>query len=160
MKDLTITSIIKVYTFDELNKAEQDLMTSAMEATTRSYAPYSKFSVGAAALLANGIVVTGTNQENAAYPSGLCAERTTLFYANSQYPDQPVLTLAIAARTDKDFIDLPIPPCGACRQVILETEKRYKQPIRILLYGKKEIYEVKSICDLLPLSFDASAMKE
>ena len=160
MKDLTITSIIKVYTFDELNKTEQDLMTSAMEATTRSYAPYSKFSVGAAALLANGIVVTGTNQENAAYPSGLCAERTTLFYANSQYPDQPVLTLAIAARTEKDFIDLPNPPCGACRQVILETEKRYKQPIRILLYGKKEIYEVKSICDLLPLSFDASAMKE
>ncbi|WP_320908136.1 MULTISPECIES: cytidine deaminase [Bacteroides] len=160
MKDLTITSIIKVYTFDELNKTEQDLMTSAMEATTRSYAPYSKFSVGAAALLANGIVVTGTNQENAAYPSGLCAERTTLFYANSQYPDQPVLTLAIAARTEKDFIDLPIPPCGACRQVILETEKRYKQPIRILLYGKKEIYEVKSIGDLLPLSFDASAMKE
>jgi cytidine deaminase len=160
MKDLTITSIIKVYTFDELNKTDQDLMTSAMEATTRSYAPYSKFSVGAAALLANGIVVTGTNQENAAYPSGLCAERTTLFYANSQYPDQPVLTLAIAARTEKDFIDLPIPPCGACRQVILETEKRYKQPIRILLYGKKEIYEVKSICDLLPLSFDASAMKE
>lgn len=160
MKDLTITSIIKVYTFDELNKTDQDLMTSAMDATTRSYAPYSKFSVGAAALLANGIVVTGTNQENAAYPSGLCAERTTLFYANSQYPDQPVLTLAIAARTEKDFIDLPIPPCGACRQVILETEKRYKQPIRILLYGKKEIYEVKSICDLLPLSFDASAMKE
>lgn len=160
MKDLTITSIIKVYTFDELNKTDQDLMTSTMEATTRSYAPYSKFSVGAAALLANGIVVTGTNQENAAYPSGLCAERTTLFYANSQYPDQPVLTLAIAARTEKDFIDLPIPPCGACRQVILETEKRYKQPIRILLYGKKEIYEVKSIGDLLPLSFDASAMKE
>ncbi|GFZ41466.1 cytidine deaminase [Bacteroides nordii] len=160
MKDLTITSIIKVYTFDELNKTDQDLMTSAMEATTRSYAPYSKFSVGAAALLANGIVVTGTNQENAAYPSGLCAERTTLFYANSQYPGQPVLTLAIAARTEKDFIDLPIPPCGACRQVILETEKRYKQPIRILLYGKKEIYEVKSIGDLLPLSFDASAMKE
>lgn len=110
MKDLTITSIIKVYTFDELNKTDQVLMTSAMEATTRSYAPYSKFSVGAAALLANGIVVTGTNQENAAYPSGLCAERTTLFYANSQYPDQPVLTLAIAARTEKDFIDLPIPP--------------------------------------------------
>ena len=130
-----------------------------MDATVRSYAPYSRFSVGAAALLANGIVITGTNQENAAYPSGLCAERITLFYANSQYPDQPVMTLAIAARTEKDFIDLPIPPCGACRQVILETEKRYKQPIRILLYGKKEIYEVKSICDLLPLSFDASAME-
>ena len=91
---------------------------------------------------------------------GLCAERTTLFYANSQYPDQPVVTLAIAARTEKDFIDHPIPPCGACRQVILETEKRYKQPIRILLYGKECIYEVKSIGDLLPLSFDASAMED
>ena len=137
MKDLTITSTIKVYEFDELTKTDQALMTAAMEATGRSYAPYSKFSVGAAALLANGTVVTGT----------------------SQYPDQPVTTLAIAARTEKDFIDLPIPPCGACRQVILETEKRYQRPIRILLYGKKAIYEVKSIGVLLPLSFDASAMK-
>lgn len=159
MKELTITSIIKVYEFDELNKSDQALMTNAIEATNRSYAPYSKFSVGAAALLADGTIVTGTNQENAAYPSGLCAERTTLFYANSQYPEQPVMTLAIAARTEKDFIDIPIPPCGACRQVILETEKRYKQPIRILLYGKKAIYEVSSIGALLPLSFDASAMK-
>lgn len=160
MKDLTITAVIKVYQYDELNDADQVLMKTAMEATARSYAPYSHFSVGAAALLGNGTVVTGTNQENAAYPSGLCAERTTLFYANSQYPDQPVKTLAIAARTEKDFIDMPIPPCGGCRQVILETEKRYGQSIRILLYGKKCIYEIKSICDLLPLSFDASAMEE
>lgn len=159
MKDLTITAIIKVYQFEELTKADQTLLKSAMEATSRSYAPYSRFSVGAAALLGNGTVVTGTNQENAAYPSGLCAERTTLFYANSQYPDQPVTTLAIAARTEKDFIEMPIPPCGACRQVILETEKRYKQPIRILLYGKECIYEIKNIGDLLPLSFDASAME-
>lgn len=160
MKELTITAIINVYQFDELNSADRDLVQAAMEATTRSYAPYSRFSVGAAALLNNGTVVTGTNQENAAYPSGLCAERTTLFYANSRYPDQPVDTLAIAARTEKDFIDTPIPPCGACRQVILETEKRYGQPIRILLYGKECIYEIKSIGDLLPLSFDASAMEE
>ena len=145
MRDLTITAIIKVYQYDELNEADRALMQTAMEATARSYSPYSHFSVG---------------QENAAYPSGLCAERTTLFYANSQYPDQPVVTLAIAARTEKDFIDQPIPPCGACRQVILETEKRYKQPIRILLYGKECIYEVKSIGDLLPLSFDASAMED
>ena len=160
MKDLTITAIIKVYQYDELNEGDRSLIKTAMEATARSYSPYSHFSVGAAALLGNGTVVTGTNQENAAYPSGLCAERTTLFYANSQYPDQPVVTLAIAARTEKDFIDLPIPPCGACRQVILETEKRYKHPIRILLYGKECIYEVKSIGDLLPLSFDASAMED
>ena len=160
MKDLTITSVIKVYEYDELNDTDRALLDDAIEATRRSYAPYSHFSVGAAALLANGVVVTGTNQENAAYPSGLCAERTTLFYANSQYPDQAVMTLAIAARTEKDFIDTPIPPCGACRQVILETEKRYKQPIRILLYGKKCNYEVQSIGHFLPLSFDASAMED
>ena len=108
MKDLIITAVIKVYQYNELNEADQALMKTAMDATARSYAPYSHFSVGAAALLGNGTVVTGTNQENAAYPSGLCAERTTLFYANSQYPDQPVVTLAIAARTEKDFIDLSL----------------------------------------------------
>ena len=160
MKDLIITAVIKVYQYNELNETDRALMTAAIDATARSYAPYSRFSVGAAALLGDGTVVTGTNQENAAYPSGLCAERTTLFYANSQYPDQPVVTLAIAARTEKDFIDRPIPPCGACRQVILETEKRYGHPIRILLYGKECIYEIKSIGDLLPLSFDASAMED
>ncbi|MDD3037880.1 cytidine deaminase [Bacteroides sp.] len=160
MKDLTITAIIKVYQYDELSIDDQKLIKTAMEATARSYAPYSHFSVGAVALLNDGTIVSGTNQENAAYPSGLCAERTTLFYANSQYPDQPVKTLAIAAKTEKDFIQIPIPPCGACRQVILETEKRYGQPIRILLYGKQSIYEVNSICDLLPLSFDSSAMEE
>lgn len=159
MRDLTITALIKVYQYDELKESDQLLIDAAMKATNQSYAPYSHFSVGAAALLDNGLVVTGSNQENAAYPSGLCAERTTLFYANSQYPDQPVVSLAIAARTEKDFIDMPIPPCGACRQVILETEKRYKMPIRILLYGKECIYEIKSIGDLLPLSFDASAME-
>ena len=159
MKELTITTIIHVFQYEELSETDRSLMNAAMEATSRSYAPYSKFSVGAAALLSNGTIVTGSNQENAAYPSGLCAERTTLFYANSQYPDQPVSTLAVAARTEKDFIDMPIPPCGACRQVILETEKRYGQPIRILLYGKKCIYEIKNIGDLLPLSFDASAME-
>lgn len=160
MKELTITAIIKVYRYEELDKADQALLKNAMDATERSYAPYSRFSVGAAALLEDGTVVTGSNQENAAYPSGLCAERTTLFYANSRYPGQPVKTLAIAARTENDFIEQPIPPCGACRQVILETEKRYNQPIRILLYGKECIYEIKSIGDLLPLSFDASAMEE
>lgn len=160
MKDLAITSVIKVYEYDELNDADRALLNDAIEATQRSYAPYSHFSVGAAARLANGVVITGTNQENAAYPSGLCAERTTIFYANSQYPDQAVMTLAIAARTEKDLIDTPIPPCGACRQVILETERRHKQPIRILLYGKKCIYEVESIEQLLPLSFDASAMED
>lgn len=111
------------------------------------------------ARLANNIIVTGTNQENAAYPSGLCAERTTLFYANSQYPDQAVETLAIAARNERgEFLEEPIPPCGACRQVMLETEKRFKRPMRILLSGEKGIYELRSVGALLPLSFDASSM--
>lgn len=159
MKDLNIQTIIKVCQYDELSDQDKQLIDKAKEMTQHSYAPYSKFKVGAAALLANGTIVTGSNQENAAYPSGLCAERTTLFYANSQYPDQAVLTLAIAARTEQDFIDNPIPPCGACRQVILETETRYKHPVRILLYGKKEIYLIKGIRDLLPLSFDGSEME-
>ena len=159
MKELTITAVLNVYKFEELTEADRTLLQAAMDATKRSYAPYSKFSVGAAAHLNNDVIVTGTNQENAAYPSGLCAERTTLFYANSQYPDQAVATLAVAARTERDFLDAPIPPCGACRQVILETEKRFNQPMRILLYGKEEVYEVKSIRDLLPLSFDGSEME-
>lgn len=159
MKDLTIKSIIKVCQYEELSDEDKKLIDQSIEATKRSYAPYSKFSVGAAALLDNGITVTGNNQENAAYPSGLCAERTTLFYANSQYPESAVKTLAIAARTERDFIETPIPPCGACRQVILETEKRFGNSIRILLYGKKCIYIVEGIGSLLPLSFDASAME-
>jgi len=159
MKDLTIKSIIKVCQYDELSDEDKKLIDQSIEATKRSYAPYSKFSVGAAALLDNDITVTGNNQENAAYPSGLCAERTTLFYANSQYPESAVKTLAIAARTERDFIETPIPPCGACRQVILETEKRFGNSIRILLYGKKCIYIVEGIGSLLPLSFDASAME-
>ena len=154
MKELTITAVLNVYKFEELTEADRTLLQAAMDATKRSYAPYSKFSVGAAARLNNDVIVRGTNQEHADYTSGLCAELTTLFYANSQYPDQAVATLAVAARTERDFLDAPIPPCGACRQVILETEKRFNQPMRILLYGKEEVYEVKSIRDLLPLSFD------
>lgn len=115
MKELNIEIAVKIYDYEELDAADRELMDAAREATNRSYAPYSHFSVGAAARLANGIVVTGTNQENAAYPSGLCAERTTLFYANSQHPDQAVTTLAIAARNEHDeFLESPIPPCGAC----------------------------------------------
>ncbi|WP_291529165.1 cytidine deaminase [Bacteroides sp. UBA939] len=159
MKDLTLRIDLKIYEYSELSDADRKLMDAAREATNRSYAPYSHFSVGAAARLADGTIVTGTNQENAAYPSGLCAERTTLFYANSQYPNQAVETLAIAARNERGFLDDPIPPCGACRQVMLETEKRFKHPMRILLYGEKGIYEVKGVGALLPLSFDADSMK-
>ncbi len=159
MKELTVNIRLKVFDYDELNGDDRELMDAAREATHRSYAPYSHFSVGAAARLANGVVIEGNNQENAAYPSGLCAERTTLFYANSRYPDQAVETLAIAARSESgEFLKLPIPPCGACRQVMLETEKRYGKPLRVLLYGTEGIYEVQSVGDLLPLAFNADAM--
>jgi cytidine deaminase len=159
MKKIKIEIPINSCTYNELTTEEQKLIDAACEATKRSYAPYSHFSVGAAALLENGMVVTGTNQENAAYPSGTCAERTTIFYANSQYPDQAIKTLAIAARSEEDFLNTPISPCGACRQVLLETEKRFGKPMRILLYGKKEIYIIPSIANLLPLCFDSDFLE-
>lgn len=159
MKQIKLEINIDVRHYDELTEKDRQLTDAAREATRRSYAPYSHFSVGAAALLENGIIVTGNNQENAAYPSGLCAERTALFYANSQYPDQAVTALAIAARTEEDFLDTPIPPCGACRQVLLETEKRFGKPMRILLYSKKDIYIVEGVGTLLPLSFDGDYLK-
>ncbi|MDR1004216.1 MAG: cytidine deaminase [Prevotellaceae bacterium] len=151
---------MQIYGYDELNDADRHLMDEAIRATERSYVPYSHFRVGAAARLANQAIVSGSNQENAAYPSGTCAERTTLFYANSQYPDQAVETLAIAARNERGaWLELPISPCGTCRQVMIETEKRFGKPMRILLYGTKGVYELNRATDLLPLSFDAEAMK-
>lgn len=159
MKEIKIEIPVYSCTYSELGTEEQQLINAACKATERSYAPYSHFSVGAAALLENGMVVTGTNQENAAYPSGTCAERTTIFYANSQYPDQAVKTLAIAARSEEGFLDTPISPCGACRQVLLETEKRFGKHMRILLYGKKEIYIIQSIASLLPLCFNSDFLE-
>ena len=155
MKTITLETQVKVYAYHELSAEDLALTDAALEATRRSYAPYSRFHVGAAALLENGIVVTGTNQENVASPSGLCAERTTLFYANSQYPDVPVVALAIAACSEDGVTpSYPISPCGACRQVMLETEKRHRKPMRILLCGAEEVIVVESARDLLPFAFD------
>jgi len=161
MKTINITSEVTIYeNLTELLPEDQELIQSAIEATKRSYAPYSNFSVGAAVRLKDGQIITGTNQENAAYPSGICAERTTLFYAGSQYPQTPVTTLAIAAHNGKELTEQPISPCGACRQVILEAEERHKQRIRIILYGTKGIYSVETVKDLLPFSFVAESMKK
>ena len=153
MKEYTIQSIVRVYGWEELTPEDRNLIEAAKNATDGSYAPYSGFCVGAAALLKDGTVVIGSNQENVAYPSGLCAERTTLFAANAQYPDQPVLTLAIAARNKNGFLSQPITPCGACRQVISGVEQRYNQPIRILLYGTDGTHVMDKIDALLPLQF-------
>lgn len=158
MKEYQQIICIKTYSWNELSEEEKTLVDFARQATNRSYAPYSHFHVGAAIGLANGVIVTGTNQENAAYPSGMCAERTALFYANSQYPDQAIKAIAIAARTDEGFTEKPITPCGACRQVLLETENRYGSHIRIYLYGTREIQVIESAGSLLPLSFDGECM--
>jgi cytidine deaminase len=145
--------------FEELTPEEKQLVEEARQATYRSYSPYSRFSVGASVLLANGVILSGSNQENAAYPSGLCAERTVLFYANSQYPNQPITMMAIAARSEKGFTEIPITPCGACRQVLAETERRFEQPIRILLYGETETIIIDGVKDLLPFLFDEDILK-
>jgi cytidine deaminase len=154
MEQLELKSVITACQFEELSPADQHLVTLAIEATQRSYAPYSHFHVGAAVLLENGVEVIGCNQENAAYPSGLCAERTALFAAGAQYPDVAVDTLAIAARgTDGELLSEPCSPCGSCRQVIIETETRAKHPIRILLYGRRCTYVIDGIRQLMPLMF-------
>lgn len=159
MKEIDISIRIKCCSIVELPQVEQDLVNKAKEATYNAYANYSHFYVGAALLLKNGTTFIGANQENAAFPSGLCAERSAIFGAQSQHPDQAITTLAIAARNDNGFLREPTPPCGACRQVVLEMEDRYKQPVKILLYGTDGVYCVDSIKDLLPLSFVDSSMK-
>lgn len=158
MTEKIVSTKIQVYALEELSEIEKKLINLARKATERAYAPYSHFQVGAAALLENGEIVTGTNQENAAYPSGLCAERVALFFANSQYPDVAVKLLAISAYTGGSFTEECTAPCGACRQVILETENRFKTPIRMLMAGKERIYGVDSIKELLPLHFDKSSL--
>ena len=154
MEEITLKSTLQRAQFSELTDAERQLIDVAKESTFNSYAPYSHFHVGAALLLKNGTIVPGCNQENAAFPSGLCAERSAIFAAGAQYPDQPVMMLAIAVRNSKgEFLEEPASPCGSCRQVIIETETRFKQPVRILLYGTKYTYIMDGIKQLMPLSF-------
>lgn len=138
----------------DLDSKIQELVKLAKAATYRSYAPYSHFRVGAAILLDNGEIVEGSNQENAAYPSGLCAERTAAFYANSRYPDAKFEVIAIAARdTDGQFCESPISPCGACRQSLLQYEVLAGHPVRVILVGRDKVYAMESIESLLPFAF-------
>lgn len=153
-----VTSVL-VYAYEELSDEYKRLVDEARNVTKNAYAPYSKFNVGAAILLENGEVVSGTNQENAAYPSGLCAERVTMFYANSRYPNVAPKAIAIATFADGDFLEEPITPCGACRQVLLESEVRYGKDIVVLLFGRNGVYVLPNVKGLLPLSFDKSFLK-
>jgi len=158
MKEKEIRTLIRVYKEDELNEDDRRLVDAAKKMTYRSYAPYSRFHVGAAILMDNGEIVTGANQENAAYSSGTCAERSACFYASAAYPGVPMRKIAIAARNvgtggkDAPFQSDPISPCGSCRQSLLEYEAAYGD-MEVMLYGADEIYVLPSVKSLMPLSF-------
>ncbi|MHA6281491.1 cytidine deaminase [Salinimicrobium sp. CAU 1759] len=158
MKKITISADLEVYNDEtELPQEVQGLMTQAVDAREKSYSPYSQFKVGAAILLENGEVVTGSNQENASYPAGLCAERTAIFYAGAKYPESKILKMALTARSENHKVEVPTPPCGSCRQAIAEYEVKQDQPIEIFFMGEKgKVVKANSISDLLPLIFDNS----
>lgn len=158
MKNIKIESQFKVFEhLKELNMDVQSLFKKAIEAREKAYAPYSKFLVGCAILLENGEIVTGSNQENASYPSGLCAERTAIYYAGAQFPNVKMLKMAIVAGSTAQRTEAPIPPCGACRQSVFEYE--YKQDAAIEIFFKGEfgkILQSESLANMLPLTFNSS----
>ncbi len=144
---------------NELTEEIYELVIEARKISDKAYSPYSGFCVGAAVRLANGKIITGNNQENAAYPSGLCAERTALFYANANFPDVPVDAIAISAHNARGIVREPVKPCGSCRQVMLETEIRFNNRIKIILDGQKSVYILEGVDSLLPMSFKPAALK-
>jgi len=156
MKKIELKTSYELYRDkSELLAEDLDLINRAFEETKKSYAPYSKFNVGCVLLLENGKIVTGSNQENAAYPSGMCAERVAIWKASSEYPAVAVLKLAIAVHSKNNVVDEPIGPCGGCRQTLSEYEVNQKKPIELLFTGEKgPVIKTKSLLDLLPLSFN------
>lgn len=159
MKDIELNFRMQFCQLEELADDDRQLVEKAIGATQNSYAPYSNFHVGACLRLADGREVIGANQENAAFPSGLCAERSAVFAAQSMFPEEAITALAIAARNENGLTAQPVSPCGACRQVILEMEDRYKHDVRILLYGTEGVYVIPSVKSLLPLHFVDSNMR-
>lgn len=153
MTEKTIVTRIEECVYSELPDDEKRLVDLAKEATRSSYAPYSHFNVGAALLLANGVMIKGSNQENAAFGAGTCAERSACFNAGANYPGVPVEKIAITAFTKGEFVEDPCAPCGVCRQALLEFEVHSGKPMRVLLVGRERIYCVRRIADLLPLAF-------
>ena len=139
----------------QLNPSDRELAEAAIEATAGSYAPYSKFTVGAAVRLDSGLIIKGSNQENAVYPSGICAERTAMFYASATYPENAITSIAIAAGQDGVLCDIPVSPCGACRQVMAQYQLKGGQHMSILLVGGSRIWKFEKVDDLLPLIFDS-----
>jgi cytidine deaminase len=161
MKKVEISlSLIEVNDVTELDPSEQELIKISRRMTTQAYAPYSGFYVGAAVLLENGEIVLGSNQENAAYPSGLCAERVAVFAASAKYPGIKIKAIAISGNSKTRNIDHPVTPCGACRQVMLEYEVKQEEPVKVYLSGHSgKIYIIGKVQDLLPLSFTSKELE-
>jgi cytidine deaminase len=158
MKEIQIETKLSVFeSFEELSQSEKEFMNQAIEIRKNAYAPYSEFLVGAAIVLDNGLVLKGSNQENAAYPSGLCAERVVIFYAGANYPNNKIVKLFITATPSDRDSENPIPPCGSCRQSIAEYEIKQDLPIEIYFMGAKgAVYKSDSLKNLLPFMFDKS----
>jgi cytidine deaminase len=158
MKEIQIETKLSVFeSFEELSQSEKEFMNQAIEIRKNAYAPYSEFLVGAAIVLDNGMVLQGSNQENAAYPSGLCAERVVIFYAGANYPNNKIVKLFITATPSDRDSENPIPPCGSCRQSIAEYEIKQDLPIEIYFMGAKgAVYKSDSLKNLLPFMFDKS----
>ncbi len=156
MRKISLDSTAIVYdNFNQLTEDDQLLMNKAIEATKHSYSPYSNFNVGASLLLENGEYVLGSNQENAAYPSGMCAERVAIWKAATKYPNTKILKIAITATTDHKDLDKPVGPCGACRQSMLEYEIKQDSLVEVLFMGETgNVVKVNSVVSLLPFSFD------
>jgi len=159
MKTIRIITLIHEFdSLEELGQSDRTLIQKAREASKRAYTPYSEFKVGASVLLENGEIICGNNQENSAYPSGLCAERVALFYAGAKYPDQKTVAMAIVARKPESLVSQPVYPCGSCRQVMIETEQKFQTPIRLILAGKDKIQVLDQVEQLLPMGFNKSVL--
>ncbi len=159
MKEQKIEVRVEELTFDELPDDQKELVNQSIESLDRSNAKYSKFNVGAAIRLDDGSIVKGANQENAAFPLSLCAERTAIFAAQVSRPDLSITQIAICARNENGLLAEPVTPCGSCRQVMLEMEERYNNSMTVLLYGTAKIYRISSAKQLLPLSFVDANMR-
>lgn len=158
MKKINISTSGFVYDdINELPEDDRNLMNAAIEATHNSYSPYSRFRVGAALLMEDDTIITGSNQENAAYPSGMCAERVAVWKAGATFPGKKIKKIAITANSPEKVVDIPVGPCGACRQALLEFEINQKEPMEVLFMGAVgKVVKVESVNATLPFSFDGS----
>jgi cytidine deaminase len=161
MKTLKFCTLVHEYSnLSELGEVDLKLVQKALESAEKSYSPYSNFRVGVSVLLDNDKIICGNNQENSAYPSGLCAERVAIFYANAKFPKNRIISMAIVAKINEKITDQPVYPCGSCRQVMVESETRFHSPIKLILPGNDYIHVLENVSQLLPQGFDKRLLPE